>query len=151
MLQSPLVFTVRGYEALFPWCWNPGCMVEAGAGIACYQLSLLVFMRSTWMWDYLLCWPPLPPGHISSLPQLPICTSPTHLDPCFFFNSLVFRHPYSSIFWLFWLFFVFRLVVILLMVVWGGKACLPMPPSWTEVLLACILRVSSLTKSIRKF
>ena len=34
----------------------------------------------------------------SSAPQLPICTPPTCLDECFFFNSLVVRLPYSLIF-----------------------------------------------------
>ena len=35
----------------------------------------------------------------SSMPWLPISTPPTNLDECFFFNSLVVRLPYSSIFW----------------------------------------------------
>ena len=35
---------------------------------------------------------------------LPVSASPTvGLDECFFFNSLVVRLPYSSIFWQFWL------------------------------------------------
>ena len=41
----------------------------------------------------------LPPCHESSLPQLPVSTLPTSLDECFFFNYLVVRLPYSSIFW----------------------------------------------------
>ena len=74
-----------------------------------------------------------PPCHTSSPPQLPISAPPTSLDKCFFFNSLVVRLPYSSIFWQFWLFFVFKLVVVLLLVVQGGKVDLPVPPSWLEV------------------
>ena len=57
---------------------------------------------------------------------------PASLDECFsIINSLVVGLPYSSIFCQFWLFFVFKLVVVLL-VVGGGTACLPMPPSWPE-------------------
>ena len=37
-------------------------------------------------------------------PWLPISTLSTRLDECFFFNSLVFQLPYSSIFWQFWFF-----------------------------------------------
>ena len=36
----------------------------------------------------------------SFLPQLPISAPTTSLDECFFFNSLVVRLSYSSIFWL---------------------------------------------------
>ena len=45
----------------------------------------------------------------SSLPRLPVCAPSPGLDECFFFNSLVVRLPYSSIFCQFWLFFVFKL------------------------------------------
>ena len=48
-------------------------------------------------------------------PLLPVCSPPTRLDECFFFNSLVVRLPYSSVFWQFW-FFVFKFVVLLLVV-----------------------------------
>ena len=58
-----------------------------------------------------------PPCLESSLPQLPVSAPPTGLDECFFFNSLVIGHLYSSIFWQFWLFFVFKFVVVLLLVV----------------------------------
>ena len=73
-----------------------------------------------------------------ALPQvlsawLPISAPPTHLDECFFFNSLGVGLPYSSIFWQFWLFFVFKFVVVLVLVVRGGTVCLPMPPSSLEV------------------
>ena len=64
-----------------------------------------------------------------------ISTPPTGLDECVFFNSLVVRLPHSLIFWQFWLFFVFKL---LLSFFWLCKeayiVCLPMPPSWPEVL-----------------
>ena len=70
----------------------------------------------------------------SSPPRLSISAPPTGLDECFFFNSLAFRLPYSSIFWQFWLFFVFKFVLILLLLVRGGTVCLPMPPAWPGVL-----------------
>ena len=51
----------------------------------------------------------------------------------FFVYHLVVGLLYSSIFWQFWLLFVFKFVVVLLMIVWGGKVYLPTPPSWPEV------------------
>ena len=64
--------------------------------------------------------------------QLRVSTTPTNLDDCFFFNSLVIGLPYSLSVCQFWLFFVFKFVVVLL-VVRGGTVCLPLPPSWPEV------------------
>ena len=84
------------------------------------------------VWDLLVL--QLPPCLMSSPPQLPVSAHPISLNECFFFNSLVVRPPYSSIFWQFWLFFVFKFVVVLLLVVRGGKVYLPMPLSWPEVL-----------------
>ena len=81
--------------------------------------------------------PPCPPGTaflwVFSA-QLPVSAAPTSLDEWFFFNSLVVRPPYSSIFCQFWLFFVFKFVVLLL-VVRGGTVYLPMPTYWLEVSL----------------
>ena len=77
-------------------------------------------LPATTLWGLLAAaWPALfhnppprwvyqPPCCESSPPQLPISTPPTGLDECFFFNSLVVRLPYSSIFCQFWLFFVFK-------------------------------------------
>ena len=61
-----------------------------------------------------------------------VSTPPTGLDECSFFNSLVVRLPYSSMFCQFWLIFVFKFVVVLLLVIRGGTVCLPTPPSWLE-------------------
>ena len=72
------------------------------------------------------------PCHTSYLPWLPISALPTSLNECFF-NSLVVRLPYSSIFWQFWLFFVLKFVAVLHLVVRGSKAYLPTPPSWPGV------------------
>ena len=74
-----------------------------------------------------------PPCYISSPPRLPISTPTTSLNECFFFNSWLVRLPYASIFCHLGWFFVFKLVVVLLLVVQGGKVYLPTPPSWPEV------------------
>ena len=79
---------------------------------------------------------PTPPAAV--LPQvpcaqLPVSTLPIGLVECVFFNSLVVRLPRSWIFWQFWLFFIFKFVVVLLLVVQGGKVYLSTPPSWPEV------------------
>ena len=51
------------------------------------------------------CPPHQPPPCHRSFPPQPISTTPTSLNECFFFNSLVVGLPCSSIFWKFWLFF----------------------------------------------
>ena len=81
---------------------------------------------------------PLPPLHttlylLTSLPSLWVSAPPTHLDECGFFKSLVVdfhtvQSADSSGCYLFW-----DLVVILFVVAQEGKAYLPMPPSWLEV------------------
>ena len=93
------MFSVRGFEALFPHTGALGCTV-----CLIPQLVLLVYMHVN-------VGPPslpaatlptlvlqLPPCHKSSRTWLPISAPPTGLDECFFFNSLVVRLPYSSIF-----------------------------------------------------
>ena len=121
--------TTRSYGALFSWYWNPGLCSLA------------------WGWDHLLLRHPsqflstkrecgtthplllLQHLHTTqhllvSLPQLLTSTPPSHLDECGFFKSLVVGLPYNVIFWQFWVLSVLRLVVILLVVVQGGEACL---------------------------
>ena len=106
------------FEAFFSHAGTLGCMICLTP-----QMFLPVYLHSnvgpysmpaaalpTQVLQPPLCWE-------SSLPQLPICTPPTRLDDCFFFNSLVVWLPYSSIFWQLWLFFSFKFVVILLLVV----------------------------------
>ena len=72
----------------------------------------------------------LPPHYrtTSSPPYLPISTPPSCQDKYGFSKSLVAGLPYGLIFWQFWVIFL-RLVLILLMVVQGGEACLLMSPS----------------------
>ena len=55
----------------------------------------------------------LPPCHKSSPRRLPISASPTGLDECSFFKSLVVGLPYSSIFCQFWLFLFLNLFLSL--------------------------------------
>ena len=47
-------------------------------------------------------------------PWLPDLATPTSLNECSFFKSVVVGLPYSLIFWQFWLFFVFKFVFVLL-------------------------------------
>ena len=74
--------------------------------------------------------------HLAIHPLYPNCSSPPLLpvwEIFFFFNPLVFRFPYSSIFWQFCFFVVVFKFVVLFLVVWGGKVNLLMSPSWPEV------------------
>ena len=129
--QSPRFF--RGFEALFPSTGTLGCSVCLAP-----QLFFPVYLHSNVRLPSLqataLPCPPaaaLPP--VLSTP-LPISAPSTGLDECFFFNSLVVRLPYNSVFCQFWLFFLFKFVVVdLLLVVQVGTVCPPMPPSWPEV------------------
>ena len=56
---------------------------------------------------------------------------PILLGECGFFNTLVVRVLYSSIFWQFWVLFVLRSSCNSF--VWGSAECLPTPLSWLEV------------------
>ena len=109
-----------------------GCAVLPGAhapGIPNVGPPIPLAAATTWL---------LPPHHchtVSSPPWLPIPSPTTHLGSLLkyvFFKSLVVGLPYCSIFWQFRVILVLRLVVIL-KVVQGGTACLPMPPSLLEV------------------
>ena len=87
-LQPPQLFIARGFEALVFRALTLGCMV-------CFppQLFLLAYLHAN------VEPPGLPPCHACSSAQLPISAPPIGLDECFFFNSLVVRLPYNSIFW----------------------------------------------------
>ena len=80
-------------------------------------------------------WTNLSTSHLlscaSSPPQLPVSTPPTSRDECFF-NSLVVGPPQNLNIWQFLLFFVFKFVVVLLLVVEGSEASLPMCPLWLD-------------------
>ena len=115
--QSPQVFSVRGFEALFPYPGTPRFVVCLAP-----QLFLPVYPHTN---------VGLPSLTATAFRHI-LSTPPTGLDECFFFNSFDVRIPRGLIFWWFWLFFVFKFVVVLL-VVQGGKVYLPMPPSCPEV------------------
>ena len=75
-----------------------------------YLWDSLLFQRPPHLLYCLTC--PGPPaaaflGILSA--WLPVSSPPTGLDECFFFNSLVYGLPYSSIFCQFWLFFCFEI------------------------------------------
>ena len=100
--QPPQVFSVRGFEALFPHTGALGCAICLAP-----QLFLLVYPQAN-------VGPPSPPAAASpapvlqmrfccesSPPWLPVSIPPTCLNECFSFNSLVVRLPYGSAFWQF--------------------------------------------------
>ena len=80
---------------------------------------------------------------IHCLARSPLCPA-AHLHPSyqsgwmFFFKSLVVGLHYRSIFCQLWLLFLLKFVVILLLDVWGGTVCLPMPPCWPEISFSSI-------------
>ena len=94
------------------------------------------------MWDHLLHQPqprlswssrrhyamsPLRPSCLS-LPLLPVWMNVSSLTPWLLDFHTVWFSGSSGYF-----FFVFKLVVVLLLVVWGSKMYLPTPSSWPEV------------------
>ena len=143
LLQHPLVFTARSYGDFSSQHCNPGlCSLtwgwdlslprypswflstthECGAASACFAACL-----SMPHWVSLpLCTisvsPPLPPPLIVSMNVASL--NPWLLD----FHTVRFSDGSGC--YLFW-----DLVVILFVVVWEGRAFLPMPPSWPEVFI----------------
>ena len=115
LLQSPQVFSVRGFEALFPFTGTLGCEVCLAP-----QLFFLVYLHSN---------VGLPSPQSTSLPALvlqpqpccessiwlPVSAPPTHLGECFFFISLVVGLKYSSIFCQFLLFLFLNLLLSFLL------------------------------------
>ena len=118
--QPPQVFSVRGFEALFPLAGALGysvCLIP--------QLLLPVNLHAS------VEMPTLP---VVTLPQvlsarLPVSAPPTGLGECFFFNPMVVGLPYSLIFCQFWL----LLVLNLLSFFWLCQEAQCVPPSWPEV------------------
>ena len=112
-MQSPQVFSVRGFEGFFSQCWNPGLH-----GLSHSQFFLLVYLHKNVGPPLSISWclaSPIPPATallcILSTPAAHLAP-PTGLNKCVF-NSFIVRLPYSSIFWQLWLFFVFKFVVVL--------------------------------------
>ena len=94
---TPTVFIARGFEALVSLSWNPGLHGLSHSPVVPPGLSACNVGPPSL---------PAPSCHESSLLQLPVSVPPALLDECFF-NSLVVRLPYSSIFWHFWVAFCF--------------------------------------------
>ena len=125
-LQHPQIFTGRGFwgfisSALQSWVRSLSYTPIVTPGLSTRKCGAA---RSTS--HHLAC--PGPPA--ATLPWvlllwMPMSHPRTGVDECFFFNSLVVRLPYSSIFWHFWLIFVSKFVVVLLLVVQAGKVYLP--------------------------
>ena len=111
----------------FPCTGTLGCMVCLTP-----QLFLLVYLHTNVR-------PPGPPATTLLRVLSTAAVPPTGLDECFF-NSFVVGLPYSFISGSSGYFFAFKCIVVLLLVVQGGKVYLPTPPSWPEVAL-CLLFV----------
>ena len=121
----------QSFEALFPPRWSPGLHGLSPSPPAAALWASCSFAHPAAQSASSLGPPAATLLQVLSA-QLPLSASPTALDEGFFCNSLAVGLPYSLIFWLFW-FFIFKFVVVLLLVVRGGKVYLPMPPSWPEV------------------
>ena len=119
------------------WCWNPRLHSLACSWDCSLPRCPSQFLSTTHECGTTCssshCCHSLTTTTLCSPPWLPISTPPTCLDEHFFFKSLVVGLPYSLFFWQLWLFLVLKLVVILLVVVWGHEAYLPMPPPWPEL------------------
>ena len=111
--------------------WLSPRFQETGSSSHCYNPCMFLHQ---WLWGLFhtlwiprlwgLCHSPVVPPSLSAgkcgttlsisggLAMCPICLScPSVLVDSCFFNSLVVRLPFSSIFWYFWLIFVFKLFV----------------------------------------
>ena len=100
-----LGYSQKFWGFLFP-CWNPWLLGLSPSQVVLPSLSACKCGTTSHC--------------LTTCPFHPVCWSPPllsippiSLDECFFFNSLVVRLPYSSIFCQFWLFFVFKFVVVL--------------------------------------
>ena len=97
-IESLLAFVARSFEDLSSWHWYPGSGTWCGSGNS-HSRDILPELLFTCEWKAI-------PFHV--------CTPPTTLDRCGFFNSIVVRLPFTSISdgseW--WLFYI--LVVILM-------------------------------------
>ena len=112
--QLPQVFSVWGFEALFPHTGTLGCEVCLAP-----QLFLPVYLHANVGLPALpVTASPGPPA--SALPwvlstQWPISAPPSSLDECLFFNSWVVGLPYISIFCEFWYIYILLLFLNLLL------------------------------------
>ena len=97
------MFSISGLRLYFPelelwvvWSviWSPNCSFAHPAPQSATSLGppAIALLRVLSAW-------------------LPVSTPPIGLDECFFFNSLVVRLLYNSIFCQFWLFFVFKFLL----------------------------------------
>ena len=124
------------FPALEPWAVWSGLQL----GLLTPKVMLPTFIHHTWMWDHLFCHHHLSchsVPHPLSSPFCPISASPALI--CIWMTAACLN-PWLSDFHTVWIsdssgyYLLWDLVVILFMVVQGGKIRLPMPPSWPEIL-----------------
>ena len=142
--ELPQVFSVRGFEVLFPGARALSCEV-----CLIPQFFPLVYAHAnvglpTPPATSLPCPPDATLPWVLSTPAAYLCPS-YGLDECFFFNSLVVRLLYNLIFWPFWLFFVFKFGLVLLLIVQTSNMFVPMPTSWQESLPSIIFTNENIT------
>ena len=89
---------------LFPHVGTLGCLAQWFSQFICMQMwerpVIQLWPCPPWYASCCLTCLDLqpPPCCVSSPSQLPVSAPPTSLNECFFFNSLVVRLPYISIF-----------------------------------------------------
>ena len=117
VLQSEVMGTyIPGTRTVGWWAW-------CGAGTPCSRDSSPEFLSTT---------------HGCGTSLFCISASPTSMGGCGFFNSVVVRLPFNSIFWWFWVMLVLNFICNFHVLVRGGEPCLPMLPSWMGVLEQCL-------------
>ena len=141
-----MVFISKVMKIYLPGAGTLGCAVGPGAGIACWKLkNPFQFLSTICECVGLSILPPLPLSTILRFrASLPVSTTPSLLPVWMTVASLkpglldfhTAQFSDCSGCYFFW-----DPVVILFVVAWGGKACLPMPPSWLEVLKLFICKV----------
>ena len=120
----------RFFQSEILWLYFPALEPWVVQSVSLLSCSSWLISRKYGTAHFASHHPPCPPA--SDLLRvlsawLSVSAPPTGLCECFFFNPLVVRLPYNSIFLSVRLFFVFKFIVVLLWVVQGVTVCLPMP------------------------
>ena len=136
--QLPLVFTARSDRVYLPMLgrWAVQSVLELESLTA--MVSLPIFTNHMWMWDHPFCHHcglfaadcvSAPLCLSVTLPLLSIWMNVASLNP-WLLDFLTAQFSDNSGCYLFW-----TLLIIISVVVRGGEACLPTPPTWPEVII----------------